>query len=349
MEALERGDAPDKGKPAVSWVSAQGARAAPALAVLATVLFSANGELLQVMQRHELPGETHVSPMLNLIICHIGGLAFAPLFLGGAPGSVRAMPLGSVPMASALAAVLLMGYNYAWLRSAMLVPAALTNAVFQTSIAFVYLASVAFFAEPLTLAKISAVALALSGSFLASGGRRLLAPGALLDTSIGVAFAVLAALGNTAYQVAFRALYGQLKHDPKFLAYFYAWIGVSHVAVILPGAHALEHMRLPSGTMSTAGTATAAAIATVVNCLSLCVVSWGSPMLLPCATALSIPVTLLLDLALHGIRPSAEEAFGQCLIVAAFAVLTDLHAQVAALLRPGRREARGGAGVGKMP
>ena len=79
----------------------------------------------------------------------MGGLVFAPHFLFWKP---EGRPLNehlhmSVPVGSLVLALLLMSYNYAWLQSARLLTVGLTNDIFQTSVAFVYLAGVAVFKD----------------------------------------------------------------------------------------------------------------------------------------------------------------------------------------------------------
>jgi drug/metabolite transporter (DMT)-like permease len=231
-----------------------------------------------------------------------------------------------------------MGYNCAWLSSAKLVSAGLTNAVFQTSIAFVYLASTHLFAEPLTFPRMVGVGMSIAGSGLASGlvhfgvspplsGQRL---EAAHGTVMGVMLALLASLGVTAYQVFFRQLFGHLKGDWRFLAYFGAWVSVWHVLVILPMAIlasvlGIETLVLPSGKAALAGTLTSSALASTVNALYLCIVMWGSPMLLPCASALSVPLTVALDAVFHGARPTPIECTGNLMVFISVVLIMELY------------------------
>ncbi|CAK0887715.1 unnamed protein product [Prorocentrum cordatum] len=303
-EAPAAAEGPEGPAEARGWLP-RPAAVAPLLAVLSCVLYCGNGELLQALQ----------------------ALA-AELGAGGA--------LANTPRTTALLfAFVIMGYNWAWLSSARLVPAGLTNAVFQTSIAFVYLASTHLFAEPLTLPRMVGVGLSIAGSGLASGLVHLGAsPSNTLQaasgTMMGVMLALVAALGVTVYQVLFRQLFGHLKSDWRFLAYFGAWVSVWHVLAILPlvmlaSPLGIEKLALPSSSEAWAGTMVSAALASAVNALYLCIVMWGSPMLLPCASALSVPLTVVLDAALHGARPTAVECLGHLMVVVSVVLIMELY------------------------
>uniref|UniRef100_A0A7S4PVW2 EamA domain-containing protein n=1 Tax=Alexandrium monilatum TaxID=311494 RepID=A0A7S4PVW2_9DINO len=324
---------------------------APVLALLSCVLYCVNGELLQALQTRTSASEGHPSPLLNLVLCHLGGLAFAPHFLGKPPPVAPAA--GPVTAAGGLAAhprsasllltLVLMGYNYAWLMSARFLAAALTNAIFQTSIALVYLASVLLFGEPLTLLRFVGVFLSLAGSALASGlgpGAAALSSGTTgLDVRAGVALALMASVGVTVYQVLVRHWYGHLKHDVRFLAYFGAWVSVWHLLAVLPLvllAHlaGVEELCLPRGWFAVVGTAVSATIASTVNGLYLCVVMWGSPMLLPCASAFSVPLTVALDSVLHGVRLGAAETLGHTMVLLSVVLIMELQHVARALLDP---------------
>lgn len=323
---------------------------APILAVLSCVLFCCNGELLQALQRHT-GGGGGASPLFNLTLCHLGGLLFAPHFLqrdeaakGEISPAITGGPANSPRFVALFFSFLIMGYNYAWLLSAKLVPMCLTNAVFQTSVAFVYLASTSLFSEPLTFPRLIGVALSLLGSALASGvgdafvARPLhpvpvSAPHASSTsaaTATGVLLALLAALGLTVYQVLFKHMYGHLKGDWRFLAYFGAWVSVWHVLAILPlvvlaSQLGVEPLEIPTGRAAVAATMASAAIASTVNALNLCIVMWGSPMLLPCSSALSVPLTVALDAAFHGARPSPVEFLGHLMVVVSVVLIMELY------------------------
>jgi len=312
---------------------------APLAAVLSCFLFCCNSELLQALQLHSEKGG-HASPLLNLTFCHLGGLLFAPSYGSYEiePGKARggASPLqdslASCPrLASLLFALLLMCYNYAWLLSAKLLAASLTNAVFQVSVAFVYLASVFFFAEPTSGTQLLGVVLALMGSFLASnatsdGGHK--SP-ETISSSTGIALALAAAVGYTLYQVLFRWVYGHLKQDVAFLAHFGAWISIWHMVMVLPlvlmaDVMGFEALELPRSRLALLGTLASAGVASTVNALYLCIVLWGSPMLLPSISALSVPLTVALDYILHGRSASSRELVGQGLVLFSVILILEL-------------------------
>jgi len=145
----------------------------------------------------------------------------------------------------------------------------------------------------------------------------------------GVFFALCAAIGYAGYQVLFRHWFGYLKNDVSFIMYFWAWVAVMHFVVILPIislAHAtgFEKFQLPRGEAAILGTILTAIVAFIVNGLYLCIVMWGSPMLLPCASALSVPMSVFLDAALHGLKPGSVEMAGHCLVVCSVVLIMDV-------------------------
>jgi drug/metabolite transporter (DMT)-like permease len=309
---------------------------APLLAALACVLFSLNGELLQALQVHS--GGSHVSPLLNLILCHLGGLAFAPKYMilhaPGTDASSEVLNLRGVALRSLLLAVLLMGYNYAWLSSARYVAVGLTNAIFQTSIAFVYLASVALFSDTHVAApQICGVVLSLVGSALASGVGNGTVASATHELVLGVSLALMASVGCMMYQVCFKIMFGQKKNDARFLAHVGAWVSIWHILVMLPLAGiadiiGFEVMEFPRERLIIFGTMASAIIASTVNALYLCMVMWGSSMLLPCSAAFSVPLTVALDMLLHQARPSRMEVIGQFMVVLSVGLILDIQKQM---------------------
>lgn len=305
---------------------------APVLAILSCVLYSCNGELLQFLQLHA-PNGGNASPLLNLIICHLGGLVFAPQFLNYKPTGVNV----NVKLTSLLLACLLMGYNYCWLLSARFLAAGLTNAIFQTSVAFVYLAGVAVFNDKLESMQLVGVAFALGGSFLASGlGSNNPGP---QNLQLGIFLALCAAIGMMLYQVLFKYLYGHLKGDAHFLAHIGAWVSIWHIIAILPLAvlahfAGFEHMQLPHGNLAVGGTVLSACIASTVNAMYICIVMWGSFMLLPCAQALSVPFTVGLDMFLHHVVPAKMEMFGHMMVLTSVILIMGLDKAALRQMKP---------------
>eukprot|EP00429_Kryptoperidinium_foliaceum_P107909 CAMPEP_0176243716 /NCGR_PEP_ID=MMETSP0121_2-20121125/31066_1 /TAXON_ID=160619 /ORGANISM="Kryptoperidinium foliaceum, Strain CCMP 1326" /LENGTH=299 /DNA_ID=CAMNT_0017583315 /DNA_START=145 /DNA_END=1044 /DNA_ORIENTATION=+ len=268
------------------------------------------------------------------------------------PGGISGWLAAHPRLAALFFAWMLMGYNFAWLSSTRFLNASVTNAVFQTSVAIVYGASVPLFGEPLALLRVLGVAIMLLGTALASGvldlatiiGVLSATPHSVVATAgagaptsdapaaqmgAGALLALTAAMGVAMYQVLFRHVFGHLKSDVRFLAFFSAWISMWHLVTVLPalyvgGALGFEAVVWPSGAHAIFGTVVSAAIASTVNALYLCIALWGSVMLLPCVSALSVPLTVVLDTVLHGVIPSGAEAFGHGLVVAAVALIMDL-------------------------
>merc|ERR1712045_345316 len=111
------------------------------------------------------------------------------------------------------------------------------------------------------------------------------------EATLGFSLAIIAAVGVALYQVLFRYLFGHMKSDVRFLAFFSAWIGIWHIIVIAPFVWAvsfagIEQLQMPSGMHAVVGTFVSAAIASTVNILYLCIALLGSPMLLPCSSVL---------------------------------------------------------------
>jgi drug/metabolite transporter (DMT)-like permease len=278
--------------------------------------------------------------MVNLVLCHLGGLLFIPYMLNTSPEESADMSAKEhyqgVALPSLLLAAILMGYNYAWLQSARRLDASLTNAIFQTSVALVCAASVLVFGEPLTRGRALGVAMALCGSALAAGvgsttlvklfpsGAPTSGPVASFASATnfrtGVGLALFASVGYAVYQVLFKYLYSRAKNDVRFLAYFGIWVSGWHVAfspmVLVAAWLGFEDITLPHTTLSIVGTAASALIASTVNGLYLCIVMWGSPMLLPAVSALSVPLTVSFDYFLHGVRPATVEIIGHSMVAA---------------------------------
>lgn len=293
------------------------------LAVCSCALYCANGELLQWLQLSTPQDERHASPMLNLAFCHSGGLLFFPLYVGACCACARkstatTSAYSGVLLPSLLFAVLLMGYNYAWLLSARLLPAAQTNAVFQTSVALVCVTTVVLFKETLTLGRLVGVLLALLGSAMAAGLFGQQAVGGPVLSPAGVMLALLAAIGYALYQVLFKYCFSCFKDDVRFLAYFSFLVSGWHL-VFLPliiGASwgGVEQLEIPYGWHAVLGTVASAMISSTVNAMYLGIVMWGTPMLLPCASAMSVPLTVFLDFMLHGVEPGRLELFGHLMV-----------------------------------
>jgi multidrug transporter EmrE-like cation transporter len=305
---------------------------APLLALLSCVLYCCNGELLQALQVRLDASQGHPSVLLNLTCCHLGGLLFIkqarwqPKTHTSGP-SLTQLRVGAL---SLVFACLIMAYNYAFLCAARFLSLGLVNAIFQTSIGMVYVASVVLFAERLSVSRMLGVALCLAGTALAGGGSSLsLSAPEITGAGPGFLLSLLAAMGVTVYQVLFKLVFGHLKNDVGFLMHFGFWVSVWHVLVMGPlillvDMVGFEELELPRSSLAIAGTLSSAVIASTVNALYLCIIMWGSPMLLPCASAFSVPLTVGLDAFLHGLQPGRMEALGHIVVVLAVALILDL-------------------------
>lgn len=316
---------------------------APVMAALSCILFCLNSELLQWLQNSAPKEELRPSPGVNLLLCHLGGLVFAPSFLMSkafdvpmaARGDERSwsVALSEKPRLMALFfALLLMGYNYCWLWSAKLVKASITTALFQTSVGMVYVISVPVFGESLSFPRVMGIGLLVLGSMMASGVTTEQSHNSVnhaADLFGGVALALMAAVGVTLYQVVFRHMFGRWKHDLSFLAFFGSWVSLWHLLVILPllclaNITGFESLDFPRGQHTVAGVFLSACIASAVNMLFFCIALCGSVMLLPCANTFAVPCTVFLDMVLHNVRPSRVEFFGDALVVVGIILVMDL-------------------------
>ncbi|CEL99691.1 unnamed protein product [Vitrella brassicaformis CCMP3155] len=348
-----------------------------ALAFLAVLLFCLNGELLQWLQSR---GAQRVSPMLNIWLCHVGGVLFVPFYLSLFRGSnsdeqqnddgremdeemtgvwfhtrqddgrcTRRAGRGGVGMRSVLISQELTGrrlvvlsvvlsfaliaYNYCWSLSAYFVPVNVTNAAFQTSVAFVYCASVVFLRSALTTPKVLAVIGALAGAYLASSpnGSVLWVEGhegqGAKGVTLGVFIGLTSAFLNAVYQVGFKKTFRN--PDMHFMGLYGILVALAHIVFILPVVALFhfagwERIEFPTEPSMVVGVVVSAAVAFGVNCLSVVVIALHSPLLLTCAFALAIPISLLLDLSLHSslthISPTA--IIGDLMIVVAFLILS---------------------------
>eukprot|EP00927_Polykrikos_kofoidii_P067804 TRINITY_DN63249_c0_g1_i1.p1 TRINITY_DN63249_c0_g1~~TRINITY_DN63249_c0_g1_i1.p1 ORF type:complete len:382 (+),score=57.64 TRINITY_DN63249_c0_g1_i1:100-1245(+) len=320
-------------------------------AMLSCVLYCVNGQILQWLQLGAPQDQGHPSPMLNLVLCHLGGLFFGPCFCCPTNFAIanRKGFQWNLAGTSLVFATLLMGYNLAWLHSARLIPLGLTNAIFQTSIALVCAASIVVFGEATNRTRTVGVAMSLMGSLLACGVTNLsllfrkLCPFADLVLAAndhpseeplvhrGLFLACCASTGYAVYQVLFKHWFGSLKNDGRFLAMFGLWVSAWHVVLFLPlvfvaDKFGLESLQVPTGPVSIMGTAMSALIASAVNMMTLAIVMWGSSLLLPCSSAMSVPAAVALDFMVHGVRPTGVECLGHTMIT--FSVALIMKAQM---------------------
>lgn len=282
------------------------------LAGLSCFIYCLNGQLLDALQ-------SEVSAFVNLTLCHVGGLLFVPYLVY----TRNAYPIGvkscTLAWTSLFFSALLMGYNYVWLKSALIVPVGLTNAVFQTSVAMVFIASIQVFGETLTEQGCLGVMLAVSGFVVATLPDFIDASTDIAKLVAGICLATAAAVGVTFYQVLFRLWFGRLKSDLRFLMMFGAYVGAWHlllmpVVIVLADWSDFERCQFPPAGLALLGTAASGVMAFIVNAMTLCIILWGFPMLFPCSSALTVPLMVVLDFMVHGLTPNRIVVFGYSLV-----------------------------------
>jgi len=142
-------------------------------------------------------------------------------------------------------------------------------------------------------------------------------------------FVLAAAALYAVYQVMFKYLFNHVKNDVTFLGHFVAWVGIWNMVVFLPLIFiadwmGFESLALPHGTYALIGVLMLIIGCMVIKVMSLCIVLWGSPMLLPCANAVSVPFQVFLDFLVYGIVPGRIEILGHVLIVTSVMSIMEL-------------------------
>lgn len=305
--------------------------AAPILAFLMAALFGFNAELMETMARGEV--DHAASPLVNLLLVHSTGILFAPVLLRGPPPELSKTTATWMPMAAMGFSLLMMAFNWLYVKSSQGIDLNILNVIFQSSVAFVYVASVLFFGEPVTCPRLFGVILAMGGCVLATpegAPSHAQAVGGLKDMPqaevVGYILALGAALGFTIYQVLMRFAYSDAKSSPNFIIYFMGWIGLMHAVAITPlvvvaDRLGFEHMQLPTTSIGVSMLATSAALGLCVNLLQLTMVLFCGPMTLSAAMALTMPVSVFLDYAVRGISPPSTDLIGTLLVIIAFVLL----------------------------
>jgi len=303
------------------------------------------------------------SKLFQLWLGHIGGVAVLPYFLAigrdqsgrvvsgycGRPGKSWAR----LSAMSVVASCFQMVIYYLWYLAAVRIPAQVLAAIFQTTIALVYVLSIAVLGEKPTWAKSAGVCLAVAGVITASSysepgpegpERRLLGA----KESFGVIFALLAEVSKASYQVWFKVEFGS--PSVPFLLFFAIAIAAAHVVVILPLLAAGHYLGFEDARIYiSVGTpaqgrlvALAVMISSFVNVGSLATIALRSPLFWSSYQMLIIPASVLFDYAFRGILPARGGVVGYLLIFAAFLLLSELVALAPA---PATRAEEGGSSV----
>mmetsp|Transcript_58992 Transcript_58992/g.133412 ORF Transcript_58992/g.133412 Transcript_58992/m.133412 type:complete len:313 (+) Transcript_58992:56-994(+) len=282
---------------------------AVALAVFSVVLFVLNGELLQHLHTG---GEASVSPLINVWACQISGVVLLPWAGKGYTKVRESMSFFRFAVCVGILAATMISYNLAWVLASEAMPLAVLNGLFQTSVGTTYLASVFLLrGESFSPRKTAGAGLGVLGALVISH-----AGGASAGQLLGFAYAGLAILGNTLYQVLFKKWFGQAA-DADVAVLFLASISAAN---LLAGAPALAVWG-PGPVADVKGVAITAVLAYVVQGMWVAVMMLGSPLLLPCAMGLTIPVSVVTDFFFHGDTVTPVEGMGHILLLASFFVV----------------------------
>jgi len=286
----------------------------PAYIAASAILFTLNGELFQ-----SLGAQGSVSPLFNLWLCHLGGLAFSPL-LWQHRDALAGILDGSFWKGTAVLAALVVAYNYAWLLSARHLPIGLTNLFFQSSLVFSYLGSVVCGYEDCSRASLLAVALCMLGVVVAcwqdQGGL-----GGMNPTGAGLGLA--AALGCSGYQLAWKGLLGA-RGAPSWLLYCAAGWAVSFFHLVgtplLVLAHySFEPVVLPAWE-AVGPVCVTVVVAFLVNVLNVLTIVEGSPVVFCLGNALTLPTAFIADALLKKEAITRPDVLGSACIAAALVV-----------------------------
>eukprot|EP00927_Polykrikos_kofoidii_P031844 TRINITY_DN27286_c0_g1_i1.p1 TRINITY_DN27286_c0_g1~~TRINITY_DN27286_c0_g1_i1.p1 ORF type:complete len:364 (+),score=29.03 TRINITY_DN27286_c0_g1_i1:63-1154(+) len=313
------------------------------LAFLTITAYSFNSQVFVWIGHAEF-----TSKLFELWICHVGLLIFAPFFVLSGRGFTSEIneyiELGKTRLSfvrgALIAACFQMEIYYLWFATSMLLPTQLLAAIFQSSIAVVYVLSVAFLGETCQRSKVSAVGVAIIGVVLASyspphvrssDNGESSTPG-LYPTDGGTVFlGVLMALGanvsNAVYQVWFKHSFGS--RSPRFMLFFCVSLGTAHLFPILPmlglfhklgWKDARIFMDLKTGQQASL-VILAASISACVIIGSLLVIALESPLFWSSFQLLAVPLSVFFDFIIRGLVPKPLGVIGYVLIVSSVAAL----------------------------
>jgi len=284
--------------------------AGPVIGLISVTIFTINGNILQYIQRQPPP---HIGPLFSLWLCHVIGILLFPFFL-------RTPPFSAKEFGWALFfAALLCFYNIFWVLSSIHLPVSVTNGIYQTCIGFAYLLTLLIgHARPEKL-KFFSVFICILGGFLDATGSYTRLGG------LGISFAFIAAISSAIYQVAFTIVFPG--RGIYFTAYFSYLISLAHIMflpilflLMHPGPYQIERFVWPHEIPRQLLILLTAILAFAVNCMFLVVLALSGPVMMSATMAMSLPIGVLGDCILHGIKPSAIQMCGNILIMCAFAI-----------------------------
>lgn len=299
--------------------------------------------------------------LFELFLFHVGTIVFLPCFVATksckdivGEYTSTGKPVSSLGMNVLIAALFQMNTYYLWFLASVRIPTQALAAIFQSSIAVVYILSVVFLDERVTQAKNIGVVLAILGVVITSvaTANAALPPGNGAPTAnststaiasgggddkpdeiqneifLGLCFAVAAELSKSCYQVWFKKNLGS--PSGLFMLLFGSLVSVAHIFPILPvivilGAFGFSDARIGfDATGQAVGLTLLAAInAATVNIGFLMVIALETPLFLASMQLLAIPLSVLFDATIHSppINPSLQCIPGYILIFIAFVFL----------------------------
>jgi len=275
----------------VSWI----------VAGIAVIAYSFNSQVFVWVGQADYGGK-----LFELFLFHVAIVVVSPyFFLTGIEGVVAEFTLGGRPAwklgaGVVVAAFFQMEIYYLWFLAAVRLPTKILAAIFQSSIAVVYLLSVIFLKEPVTWQKLLGIVCAIIGVGIASLVGHPENADEKHEHFLGVAFALAADLSKAVYQVWFKVSFGE--PSPKFMLLFGALIGAVHIFPILPIIAILDFFGVPDARISfeASGNAIglvilAAIIAAAVNLGFLTTIALESPIFLSSMQLLAIPLSIFFD------------------------------------------------------
>ena len=237
----------------------------------------------------------------------------------------------SVPPLIALAAgfyVLWVAANYSYASALQFASAGIVTSIFSSCSAFVALFSRVLLGEPMNVAKVMSVGLAVGG-VLVLGLARSDGAGTGASPLLGVLLALVASLSAAVYKVLFKwAFPGALSW--RRLALFLSLLGLVNVALgtapcLLMGYSGLEERFWaadpPLSTTTWLVLLGACVLVLVFNTSIAVGIALTTPLFISIGTELTIPATMLVDVLAAGTEYTWLEWLGAALLMASFAVL----------------------------
>lgn len=310
------------------------------LALFTVTAYSFNSQVFVWIGSADFGGK-----LFELFLFHVVPVIFLPcIFLRGRMRDLLAErgqgSMGYFAGQVILGAFFQMVIYYLWFRASLRLPTQLLAAIFQSSIALVYILSLIFLGERFSCIKIFGVVLAIVGVVIAcfangwfgkSGTQSTDWPEGA-DLAVGVLLAVCAEISKATYQIWFKRSFGS--PSPTFALLFGSLVGAAHIFPILPLIAFLSGLGVSDARMTVSSWTAAqvgliilaASISGIVNIGTFAVVALRSPIFWSSVQLLAIPISVLFDLAFHGVHPGAFNCIGYAIIMLACPMLTGIAA-----------------------